>query len=481
MNKALATIALTGTLWAAAAGAEQGFHYDENSVRPATYYAALSNLASTVMFSGLGTPLVFSGYQRDNWLRRAGFIRRPPMPDVKLVGAVFAGADPRYLTTPDFSDAGTLRWSADSFDRRLAPGAQAWTLLKITSPLFHLQFHDLRQNRIAALMMIPQARALASTLQRRLNNGGLFAARNPDGTFDAPRAIDQAAVLWAASSLIRAATDDSDDYWHQAYGDLTDPATARPLAARAFGALTALPARTPATRAITIEALGRYALVDQSDRASALALARTHADALVADAAQTGARRTIYDLSLSIYGLVEAARLLQDPSYQASAMNLFKDRLLARWNPKAGVFTDPDGTVTYTPDDVGAVIAALNAVRWYGSPEPAKKAAALYPVFFENAIVRSGLLLASPLALVSAKYLKTQPAENFAHPALADPAKAGVAPVFAAKVAFDGNSWTVTDRRFRTGPAMFLTNMLALQSNGTADTFLSNVALAALR
>jgi len=476
MKKTLTSIALIGALWSSGATAKQGFHYDETSVRPATYFAALSTLASTLMFSGQGERLIFSMYERDNWLRRVGFVTRPPMPDVKLVGAVYAGANPDYVATPDFSDAGTLRWSQNSFDRALDPGAQAWTLLKITSPLFHQQFHDLRQNKIAALMMIPQARAQAKAISQRLTSGAVFTPHDANGAVGPAKAIDQAAVLWAASSLILAATDGGADYWHQAFADLTDPADARPLAKRAFAAMAVLPAHKPAERAITIEALGRYALSDAKLRTKALALARDHAEAL-----KTDAGNSLYDLSLSIYGLVEAARLLDDPSYMTRAMALFQDQLLARWNPSAGVFTAPDGTATYTPDNAGAVIAALNAVRWYGDHDQAAKASALYPVFFENAIARSGMLLASPLALVNAKYLQDQPAENFAYPALPKPAQAGVAPVFAAEVTYDGAVWAVTDRRFRTGPAMFLANMLALQSEGNADTFLSTKALAALR
>jgi hypothetical protein len=476
MKKILAVVAVAGALWASGATAGDGFHYDENSVRPATYFAALSNLTSTAMFSGQGERLIFSMYERDNWLRRVGFVTRPPMPDVRLVGAVYAGADPGYVLAPDFSDAGTLRWSADGFDRALEPGAQAWTLLKISSPLFNKQFNQLRQNKVGSLMMIPQARALTSVLDRRLTNGGLFAPRDATGNFGSPKAIDQAAVLWAASSMILAATNGDTDYWHQAFADLTDVDAARPLAERAFVALGTLPPRDPAARAIAIAALGRYALTDPSAREAALALARTHADAL-----KTSVGDTLYDLSLSIYGLVEAGRLLDDTSYLTAAMALFDTQLLPRWREAAGVFVAPDGTGTYTPDDAGAVIAALNAVRWYGRADQAARASMMYPAFFENAIVRSGLLLASPLGLVGAKYLQDQPVENFALPSLPDPARAGLAPVFAAEVAYDGEVWTVTDPRFRTGSAMFLSNMLALQTEGDADTFLSTNALAALR
>src|SRR3546814_11157331 len=103
-------------------------------------------------------------------------------------------------------------------------------LIKITSPEFHLNFHDDKADKRIALMMLPQAQAQARVLEETLvNDRGLFAARRPDGTFAEPRAGDQAVVLWGISNLILAATSERDDYWHKAYreliedGDYRDP------------------------------------------------------------------------------------------------------------------------------------------------------------------------------------------------------------------------------------------------------------------
>ncbi|MFV2003164.1 MAG: hypothetical protein ACC619_09305, partial [Paracoccaceae bacterium] len=276
MKLKFVTLALAGFFWSPVIAGDGGYHYDQDTVRPATYYAALSNLASAVMFSGLGEKLIFSLYERDNWLRRVGFVTRPPMPELALVGPVYASGTPEFAATPDFSSPASLVWSETGVDRTLEPAAQAWTLLKITSPLFHLQFHDLRENRIAALMMIPQARAQLKTLDRRLLDGGLFAPLAADGTFGTATALDQAAVLWAASSLISAATSEAQDYWHRAFADLTDPGDSRVVAARAFAAISALPAQGGFARAITIQALGRYAAVAQDApvKSQALKLAR---------------------------------------------------------------------------------------------------------------------------------------------------------------------------------------------------------------
>lgn len=461
------------------AGEATAFHYDETTVDTATYFAAISNLANAVMFSGLGEKLVISPYERDDWLRRAGYVTRPPMPDMGIIGSIYASGLPRFKQSPDFSTPSTLRWDSASFNRTLDPGAQAWTLLKITSPEFHLQFHALPENRLAALMMVPQARAQARVLEDRLlNSDGLFAVRSPDGKFQAPEPRHQAAVLWAISSLILASTSGREDYWHRAYRDLVAAKDYRALATRAFTAVQKLPPRSAGERGLAIEALGRYALVEgqPAARREALALARRQADTLRGDAGTT-----IEDMALAVYGLTEASRLFGKKSYLNAAVDLFRLHLVPSWDDRAGIFRTGAGVSVYTPRIVGAVIAALNAMRWHGPEDAAAQARKLYPRFFENAVVRSGLLIASPLPLVSKPYLEKEPVPNFAHPVLADPAKVGMAPVFAAEVVHEGAGWRVTDPAFRAGDAMFLANMLAVRSQGRADTFLPEDRLNELR
>ncbi len=473
-RRRLALLLAGGLLLAAPVRAAETaeFRYDEGTVGTATYFAAISNLANAIMFSNLGEPLVVSPYERDDWLRRAGYVIRPPMPDMGIVGHVYAAALPVFEASPDFSKPRTLRWDPGSFDRTLDPGAQAWTLMKIASPEFHLQYHELPENKLAGLMMIPQARVQARLLEKGLRDAdGLFAARSPDGNLLEPEQRDQAVVLWAASNLILASTSPRDDYWHRAYRDLVDADDYRPLADLALAAVENLPPRTAAGRAIAVEALGRYALAtgDPSRRARALRLAREHAEALRGEPGTT-----LEDVALAVYGLTEAGRLFGQAAHAEAASGLFRSRLMPLWDAALGVFRAPgDGaSVAYTTRSVGALIAALNAMRWHGPADLATKARRIYPRFFESAVIRSGLLRASPLPLVSPKYLETEPAANFAHPMLPTPKDAGVAPVFASEVTYEDGRWRITDPMFRTEGAMFLVNMLAMRSQGRADTFL---------
>ena len=462
-------------------GQAEAFHYGTEDIGVATYWASISNLANPIMFSGLGEEIEISMSQRDDWLRRAGFTRRPSMEGLAVVGPVYAAGSPSFLETPDYTDPATLRWDPASFDRTLDPGVQAWALLKITSPEFHLQYHDLPANKLAALMMIPQAAAQAELLlDQLLTPRGVFAPLTQGGEFGEAEPEDQVAVLWAVASLIAATSSEADDYWHEAYRDLADAEEYRPLAGAAFAAVGALPPQDPATRALGIEAMGRYALIaPPAERSQALQIARDWARSLLTP--DTAA--SLEDLALSIYGLVEASRLLGDTAFATGAARLFREHLLPRWSDRLGVFENQwdEGRIVYTPFTVGAVVAALDGLRWYGPQDVRSEAERLYPTFFEHAVVRSGLLRASPLPLVQPEYLEEEPPSSFAHPTLPSPEEAGVAPVFAGEVVYENGNWSVTDPMFRAQPSLFLCNMLAIPSAGRVDTFLPAAGLAAIK
>lgn len=477
LGAALVVVVAAATAVRAGQAAEPS-HYDADSIDTAAHWAARATLANAVMLSGLGEPLELSMSRLDQLLKHAGYVVRPPMPEMALVGAVYAAGSPRLADDADFAKPPTLGWDAGTFDRTLDPGAQGWTLAKIASPGFHLRYHDRKEDRLAALLMLPQAQAQAEVLERRLlNPGGLFAARSPDGGFAEPNARDQVAVLWGVSNLILAATSDRKDYWHAAYRDRVDPAAHRALAGKAFEAVQTLRPTAPADRALAIEALGRYALT-VDDGAEALSLAREHARALMESPG-----RALDDVALAVYGLSEADRLLGEDDFSQAAAETFRTGLLPLWRAQVGAFRTPEaeGAFRYTPLRAGAVAAALNAMRWHAPDAVARQAAEVYPRFLETVLVDAGLQLASPLPLVPAEYRQAEPDAHFAHPALPAPGAVGLAPVFASAVRRDGDGWQVTDERFRTAGAMFLANMLAGRHAGQADPFLPGDRLGQLR
>lgn len=477
MTVVASALMLTATIKTTAVRAADDVHYGPDTVDIAAHWAARSTLANAVMFSGLGEPLSISMSTADDILKHAGYIARSPMPDMAVVGAVYAAGDLTFARTPDFADPTSLQWESKTFDRTLEPAAQAWALIKITSPAFHLNFHDDKADWRVALMMLPQARAQAEVLaERLLTDRGLFAARSPDCNFAEPRARDQAVVLWGVSNLILAATSGRKDYWHTAYRELVDADDYRDVANRALSAVEQLPPESAGDRALAVEALGRYALAtnDQKRREEALALARRHADAL-----QKIQNPSLEDAALAVYGLVEAGRLLADERFTKTAATVFETELLPRWDDQLGAFGQKS-MVAYSPATTAAVAAALNAVRWHGPAGLAERATDLYPRFLETVLVRAGLQLASPLPLVPARYREDRPDAAFAHPVLPAPEKAGLAPVFAGEVVHEDGAWRVSDRRFRTAEAMFLANMLVMPRDGQADAFLPADRLSAL-
>lgn len=458
-----AAVVVSCAVWLGAAGAAVA------QSDAAAHWAARSTLANVMMFSGLGEPLPLSMSRMDDLLAAAGYVARPAMPAVTLVGAVYAAGDPEFVDRPDFSDPATLRWNTDGFDRTLDPAAQAWALAKITGPMFHLNFHESKADRLAALMMLPQALEQARVLDQELTTGeGLFAAKAPDGSFAPAEPRDQAAVLWGVSNLILASTSGHDDYWHRAYRAEVDAEDYRELAARARAALEALPAETPADRALAVEALGRFALIAEADaaRPAALDLAREHADTLAA--AEFGG---LEDLGLAVWGLSEAGRLFGEARYGDAAADLFRERLLPLWDEDLGVFRAGE-TVRYAPANAAAVVAALDAMRWFGPDDLASRAQARRPRLFDAVFGEGRLMLSSPLPLVPAEYREGRPDSDFTPPGLPEPAAAMLAPVFAGAVRHEAGAWQGPRTRFRTADALFLANMLVMANDGQADSVL---------
>lgn len=466
--------------FSAPTAAQEAFHYDAGNADTAAHWAGRSTLANALMFSGLGEPLEVSMTELDDILKHAGYTLRPPMPDMATVGAIYAAGEPKFAGTPDFGEPITLRWESSTFDRTLDPEAQAWSIVKTTAPNFHLNFHESKDERRVALIMLPQAQTQAEVIAERLRNpDGLFVAKSPQGEFAEPRPGQQAAVLWAAANMMLAATSKREDYWHGAARDLLDPEPGRELGDAALAAVETLPPESVADRAIAVQALARYAIAtdDAEKRSRALAVARRHADALKALPSSAG----LEELGFAIYGLMESERLFAGGGYRDAAAGIFTSSLVPLWDDAIAAFREPAGEILYTPRTLAALVAGLNALRLYGPDNAAEQAGRVYPQLFEAVLVRAGMLLSSPLPLVSQAYLDREPAAHFAHPALPMPEEVGLAPVFAAEVRHADGAWSVTDRTFRTAEALLLANVLVKPHEGEADAFLPEGRLAVLR
>ncbi len=432
------------------------------------HWAARSTLAHAVMFSGLGEPLAPSMGEMDAILQAAGYVMRPRMPEMALAGAVFAAAAPRPAGRSDYADPATLRWEPSGFDRNLEVEAQAWTLAKIASPGFHLTFHAEKAERRAALLMVPQAEALAAVLEERLlDRDGLFRARGVHGSVSPATPRAQITVLWGASTALLALTSDRDDYWHAGWRQLTRPDRFATLAAKALRAVEALPPTTPVDRALAIEALARHALAraaegDELARLRAAIVA--HAGALAGAAPQNS-----LDLSLTIYGLVEAAAFLRAPEYRKAAWTLYERDLDPLWDDSLPGYRDLE---RLDPFVAAGWLLGLQSVRLFASRPLAAEAAARHARLVTFITGAEGLMLASPLPVVAEPYLQQRPAADFADPELPMPEAAGLAPVLAGVLERRGEGWRRSTTRFATASSMWLANVLTVPFEGGADAFL---------
>lgn len=475
------------------------------------YWFGRYAFVTTVMLSGLGPQFAPPPQMLQKMAPAAGLDPQDAsMPGMTMVAGVYAGGDPR-LSAPDPADMATMRWDSSQMDKTLTPAAQGYTLLKITAKRFHLDYHESPMERFAAIMMIPQAKALVKLLERMLTEEGAFAPLGPDGRPlpEQATAQDQIAALWGLSSFFLAAADPGDDYFAKAYRKFVgmgggmmgtgqgqtpsqqpmpsgmimrlpvDGVDALDLMNQAFQAVHGLldQALTPAEQALAIEALGWFAVASDVSRN---ALNRTlHGLALqdlqtLADRLAEAEKPALADRALAVYGLSEAARITGNPVYEQAALEAFSE-LEALWDSQAGVYATSEGAAryVYTPFTVGAVLAGLNAVRLFGPAEPARLAVQRFQTFFERAVIASGLMRATGYPMmVPPAYRKREPAAHFTHPSLKSPAAAGQAPVYASEVVYEDGRWTVTDGRFDAAQAMFLANMSVLPHGERTDGFL---------
>ncbi len=399
--------------------------------------------------------------------------------------AVYASWDPHFMRAMDLKDWATMRWDPVKMDKTLIPAAQAFVILKNTAKSSNLDYHELPFERFAALVRVTQARGLAELLAGELvDDKGFFVSKFPDGRKGEPQVLDQIAALWAFSRLALTAADPTLPLYRQILGD---PDRYRVWAGKAFEAVRRLPPRTSMDLALAIQAAGWFAAAVEDGGAREAAL-KASADA--GHQLLESRRKTAAELAFSIYGLVEAGRITGKPAYGREGWRRFGKDLEALWDERAGVYATEAGAAKYLYDPyaVGAMLAALNALRFFGTPDTYFDVREARPVgaphlvearyarFFDTIFIRSGLLPATGVDIVPAPYKERDPLVHFTNPTLSLPpaagGKFGRAPVFVTEVTYENGSWRVTNPRFTTAPGMFLANMLVWVRRAEADIFI---------
>jgi hypothetical protein len=442
------------------------------------YWYSRYNLNAMLLMTGFGPRMQPPPEKTKELASIAGFDLSEMPKNPYLLRAVYAAGDPHFQQPGDFQDLSTLYWDQDKMVKRFEPAAQAFTIVKAVSKNLRTDYHRTAKDRFIALVQLQEAKAMADFLAGELTgSNGLVAAKAEGGELEAPQAYDQATALWAYSSLALALTDPD----LPLYSQLPDAGPdAQKLMSRAdalFQAMAELQPESARDLALSIEAFGWYAAATRHPGFRAEALDRV---SRLGQRLAELPKQTLDDLAFAVYGLSEAARLSGRAEWSQAAQRLFFEEMERLWDAEAGVYAAEGeaGEYAYTPERVGAVLAAIHSVRLFNRPgagaswDPAL-ADRRYVTFFGNAVVRSGLQQAHAIALaVNPAYLEEEPRSYFTAPTVplsieGDP-PFGTCPVYAAQITADSG---VADRTFRTAEAMFLSIISTWHHTAQPDGF----------
>ncbi len=481
MKKLVLSVFICLVTWGTAYGGRKpADNFTFEAAQKQAYWYSLYNVAHLTMFAGMGEIMKGGGMTGIiEWLKGGGIQKAELVKNMYMISSAYSEGDPHFTQPVDPDNKRSMGWDRKKMDRTLNPSAQAFTIIKSVTKNFHRDYHQTRGNQRVAIAMYPEAKEMANLLAEEMMDGrGLFVPLSPEGKRGKPIPFDQVTVLWALSDLALVSTDPE----VPPYNDLDLAQWARKMADKAFEATKILPPESVIDRAIAIEALGRYgAATDEKRlRSEALRLISRYGEDL-----GKASRKTITEMGLSVYGLIEAFRVTGNPRFMKEALRIFNTDMESLWDEKAGVYANLKGSKrhVYTPFDVGAVLAALNSILWFTVPsyeDPLNSGPYLaqkrYVIFFENAVVISGMQRASGISLVEKRYVDREPRIHFSHPALPLPEKAGgrfgISPVYASEVTFEDGKWSATDERFNTKDAMFLANMSVILNRHQVDSFI---------
>ncbi|MFB6235872.1 MAG: hypothetical protein ABEH81_08360 [Halopenitus sp.] len=449
------------------------------------YWFGRYNVNAMLLMSGLGERLKPPKKARKQLGSLANFDPEKMPANPYLLKAVYAAGDPHFQQAADFSDLSTLYWDRESMDETLEPEAQALTIQKVTAKGLRTRYHRRGKDRFIALVQLKEAMALATTLRERLTtSNGLVATRTPAGDLADPQPVQQATALAAYSSLALSLTDPDLLLYQKLPNSREFSARVRTWADELFAAARTVRPESSKALALTIRANGWYAVATKDADRRRDALGELDALAQQIHQRQRSEDLPLTELAWAVYGLAEASHVTNSTKYATAARRIFFERMEARWQPDAGIYTETASGAgqVYTPATAAAVFAAINAVRFVatpglgtvGNPRQADKR---YVQFFRNAVVESGLQQAHAIPLaVHPAYQKEEPKRHFTAESVPLSAEGhgphGLCPVYAAEVSYEDDEWTVTNRRFRTAAAMHLSLLSPTLSATAPDGFI---------
>jgi hypothetical protein len=442
--------------------------YTPTSANEEGYWYSRYNMMSLTMQSGLGESFMPSMDQMQMAMQAvAQNPADPVMPPVNpaLLQTVYAGGDPRFVTTPDPMDFGTLRWKGGP--ARFTVEASAWTITKEIewAKLFHVDDHFGTPTDSFGSTQRFAGMIFASMVKMQF-----MALQADPGRFEPSRLGDYALLtaLSDATGFYGAAT-----MPHSTTNRYADPMAAQQFAGQAQQQFQKVLASEPeGVRELSsaIQSLVWYASItaDPTERTSARAAIVTLADELSGEEAESPTAR-----AYAIRGLIEAGRVTGDVRYLDEAAATYQ-ALIAGFDATHGVL---QGTHRLTTDGIGEIAGALNAAGLFlGDRIDQAGLTTLFGAWWEGTVNLSGFQIAAPaIPEFKGAYETSQDPLNYRYPAIPLPKDVGTpygtAPVFAATVTYSGHRWLANQTWFDTAGAMHTSNEFIWFHNDEVNGF----------
>ncbi len=442
--------------------------YTADNANEEGYWYSRYNMMSLTMQSGLGQTFMPDPQQMAMAIQMVAQNPSDPVMvpvNPALLSVVYAGGDAHYLATPSPMDWQTLRWKGG--DTTVTEEASAWTLTKEIewAKLFHVDAHfgtptdDFgATQRFAGMVIAMMAKMQIMAFQQ--NPSGFQASTL--GDYAMLTALSDAAGFYGAAALPHSTTN--------RYQDAGVATLSASLARQQFQkVLTTNPKKTDEL-SLGIQSLVWYgALTTDSQE---LQQAKETLDRWAKKLARTDPDNPV-DRAYKIRGLIEAGRTTADESDLTEAARTFK-ALVKGFDAKYGVLR---GTKTITIEGAGEIAGAFNsAMLFLGTRIDQAVAKDTFGLWWEGTVNLGGLQIAAPaIPDFKGAYETNQDSLNFRYPTVPLPKDAGgafgIAPVFAASVAWKHHAWRADESRFDTAGSMHASNEMIWFHNDEVNGF----------
>ncbi len=392
--------------------------------------------------------------------------------------AVFKNGDPHLTKDFDLWNLDTWRWSQESFDKTLVPQAQGWAMIAETE---FAKWCEMPQKNAAipddvksfwkayGQLFWGLARKQCDWAFNNMRNDKDLFCTSMDGEtgdFIEPGSnlADQACMLWACSDIAAlSAQQDSmfaNDNSRRCFMDFAD---------RLFHMI--VDNKNDLLRSddqvlgqsIAIPALVWYAATTEAQdlKARCFWLMREFADNLVkAQDRNEMVGNTLVDAAAALRALTEAFRITRLRTYAETATKVL-NFMESQWWVLHSIYppTPMAREFTYNADDIGIILGALNASRWFLGDRIDRDLADLrLRVFFCKAVNISGLQMSMPSPDFMPGWMRQrEPDDHFRYGTIPMVRQAGgqfgIAPVLAGEIGYDPQKQTFSRNSWFDAPA----------------------------